>query len=249
MRAVRGLGFLTLLLGLPLRAWALPDFALSTDELPLGGAVDVTIRLLSDENVNAWEGLWSVDPAEIEILGIIAADPGTFVSSDSTRFSLNGFTPYGQPGGFDLATVTLRRLTEGGSIEMNRGAIGEVTGDHTYVGTHAWVPPKKPPPSGNETDVAPAPIVEINPSLVEINPSLPFKVFRPITREEWGPLVSHSDSNGILASLFAFVDGGLTFEPTAPTPRRSARVVPEPGTIALLGLGLLGLVWMRRRSL
>ena len=131
---------LVLALLLPLRAWALSEFVFSTDELPLGATVDLKIRLLSDENVNAWSGVWSVDPAEIEIIGILAEDLGTFVSSDSMRFSFNGFSVFGQPAGFDVATVTLRRLTEGGSIELVRGAIGEATGGYTDL-----MPPRTPP--------------------------------------------------------------------------------------------------------
>ncbi|MEE8556268.1 MAG: PEP-CTERM sorting domain-containing protein [Myxococcota bacterium] len=116
-----------LVLFLPLRAWALPDYLFSTNEIPLGATVDITISLLAERPVNVFSAVWQVDPTKIEIVGITPIASFVNVSNDSVNFSLNTFlfSPV-SASPLDLATVTLRGLVAGGINAFTEGSVGQV---------------------------------------------------------------------------------------------------------------------------
>ena len=115
-----------LVLFLPFRALALPEFTFSTNEIPLGAEVVIDISAVSDFKIDAWTGVWNLDPAKIELVSIVPGIATTFVSSAANVFSFNGFN---LAGGADtpavVASVTLKGLMAGGTVDFTSGPIGE----------------------------------------------------------------------------------------------------------------------------
>ena len=121
-----------LVLFLPLRAFALPEFTFSTNEIPLTSSVEITIGIVGSERVNAWSGVWTVDPAEIQIVSIVGIDSSTLTASDAVNFSFSAFSIFGQDTNFDIATVTLAGKGVFDAVAaFTSGSIGEVTSGRT----------------------------------------------------------------------------------------------------------------------
>ena len=118
---------------LPLKAWALPDFAFDITEIGVGETVPIQISVLSNDDLFAWRAVWTVDPTKIEVINIVGGIPTTITSSDANGFSFDGFHLTGTAPGV-IATVTLKGLVFGGEALFGSGAIAEVVGGQTDFG-------------------------------------------------------------------------------------------------------------------
>ena len=227
---------------------------------PKGGARPPLYGFRLDELVNVVTGEKDIftfdfdDPLSDMKLEITFDDPGTGANEDRVRIfgtTLGGYDTgagYDSTGYFDIDfsyTANIDLTLGGGSVSVvvtpddhanNKGTITPLAGSTTFpqTGTPPW------------TDGVPINLVDEDGDKgfsfkfnnTDNHRSSGSGLYGPTTYVGWG-WVNHSNEPHVKASDWLFT---ATFNPD-----ESTIPIPEPSTLALLGIGSIGLIGCRRR--